>query len=109
VAATEPLRALIAGLGVMGSNHLRVLSVMPGVEVVAIVDPDPERRAAAIGVRPGVGAISALGEGISEVQPDFVCAAVPVHSLPEVAGEAIALGLPVLVEKPGAPSSDAIR
>ena len=41
------MRAIIVGLGVMGSYHLRVLEALEAVDVVAGVDPDPGRRAAA--------------------------------------------------------------
>src|SRR5579883_2130418 len=37
---TENLRFGIIGVGVMGSNHARVLAELPGVELVAIADPD---------------------------------------------------------------------
>jgi predicted dehydrogenase len=34
------LRFGIVGVGVMGSNHARVLAELPGIELVAIADPD---------------------------------------------------------------------
>src|SRR5438874_217237 len=37
-------RALMVGLGHMGSMHARVLSQMEGVELAAAVDPDVSRR-----------------------------------------------------------------
>jgi UDP-N-acetylglucosamine 3-dehydrogenase len=32
------------GVGVMGSNHARVLSELPGVNLVGVVDPDRKTR-----------------------------------------------------------------
>jgi UDP-N-acetylglucosamine 3-dehydrogenase len=93
----------------MGSNHLRVLSLIPDASVVGIVEPDPDRRAAGQHSRPGLAAFERLGEAVAQLEPDFACIAVPVHQLPAVAGEAIGLGLAVLVEKPGGPSRDAIK
>lgn len=107
--AREPARGIVVGLGVMGSNHLRVLSLIPEANIVGIVDPDPDRRAAGERSGPGIGAFERLEDAVAELEPDFACIAAPVHHLPAVAGEAIALGLPVLVEKPGGPSREAIR
>jgi UDP-N-acetylglucosamine 3-dehydrogenase len=105
----ESLRALIVGVGTMGSSHLRVLSLMPGIEVAGIVDPHPARREAATRVQPSIGAHATLEQAVDGSRPDFACVAVPVSELTTVAGDAIGLGLPALVEKPGGPSKEAIR
>jgi UDP-N-acetylglucosamine 3-dehydrogenase len=97
---TEPLRGLVAGLGVMGSHHLRVLGSMPDVEVVAVVDPDAGRRAAAA----PLPAHAALADALRAWQPEFACLAVPVTELPEAAHAALSAGAHVLVEKPTAPT-----
>jgi predicted dehydrogenase len=36
---TAKLKAGVIGYGSMGKNHARVLSSLPGVELVGIVDP----------------------------------------------------------------------
>ena len=36
---SAPLRAGMIGLGSMGRNHARVLSQLPGVDLVGIADP----------------------------------------------------------------------
>ena len=46
------LRAAVIGLGSMGANHARVLADTPGVELVAVADPDAERVRKAIQGRP---------------------------------------------------------
>ena len=35
------LRVGVVGVGVMGSNHARVFTNLPGVQLVGIADPDP--------------------------------------------------------------------
>lgn len=103
---SAPRRALVLGLGVMGSIHLRVLSQIEGVEVVAAVDPSEERRDAARAGRPNLLTFARLSEALEATQPDFACLAAPAASLPELAAEALAAGVPILVEKPLAPSED---
>ncbi|MBA3300417.1 MAG: Gfo/Idh/MocA family oxidoreductase, partial [Thermoleophilaceae bacterium] len=97
-------RGLVAGLGAMGSNHLRVLSSMDGVEVVGVIDPDATRRDHA-----GFPGFSTLGEALAATGAGFVCLAAPVDELPALATEAIEAGSAVLVEKPMAPDEDAAR
>lgn len=102
-------RALVLGLGVMGSIHLRVLSQLSDVEVVAAVDPSAERRAAALTGRPQLRAFATLAEALDATEPDFACLAAPATELPALAAEALAAGLPILVEKPlAATESDAL-
>ena len=38
------LRVGVAGVGVMGSNHARVLADLAGVKLAGIVDPDRKQR-----------------------------------------------------------------
>jgi UDP-N-acetylglucosamine 3-dehydrogenase len=90
-------RGILVGLGRMGGYHLRVLSALAGVEVVAVVDPSPERRAT---VPEGIRAFGELGEALSAVRADFACVSTPARALAESAQLAIEAGLAVLVEKP---------
>ena len=39
-----PLKVGVIGVGVMGSNHARVLADIPGVRLVGIADPDRKQR-----------------------------------------------------------------
>jgi len=100
----QPLRGLVVGLGVMGSHHLRVLLALDRVEVAAVVDPDPGRRAIAERSRPGLLAYERLDQALTAERVDFACVAVPVDSLAPCAHEALAAGIHVLVEKPTAPT-----
>ena len=40
----DPLKVGVIGVGVMGSNHARVLADIPGVRLVGIADPDRKQR-----------------------------------------------------------------
>ena len=42
--ADGALRIGVIGVGVMGSNHARVLSELSGVKLVGVVDPDRKTR-----------------------------------------------------------------
>ena len=94
----------MVGLGIMGSHHLRVLLALEGVEVAAVVDPDPARRAAAQRSWPGLRAFERLEEALAIDGLDFAAVVVPVDQLPACAREVLAAGVHVLVEKPTAPS-----
>jgi predicted dehydrogenase len=100
---------LIVGLGVMGSHHLRILTSLEGVEVVAVVDHDEQRRDAAMRTHPGVRGHESLERALEEHELDFACLAVPVEVLPVCAGISLSAGLHVFVEKPMAPTEEDAR
>lgn len=102
---TKRLTSIVVGLGVMGSHHLRVLRSRADVDVAAVVEPDGERRPDLPGVRVFVD----LAEALAEVESDFVCIAVPATQLAQLAGQAVAAGRAVFVEKPLATSEDEAR
>src|SRR3954452_13931483 len=92
-----PVRLAVIGSGIMGTNHARVATGLPGAELVAVVDPDRERSeklAAAFGAR----AVTDVCELPSLV--DAAGVAMPTDLHVPVALELIAAGLDVLVEKP---------
>ena len=101
-AAEGLLRVGVAGVGVMGSNHARVLADLAGVKLAGIVDPDRKQRdfvSNALGC-PGFGDIeSMLSSGI-----DALTIAAPTHLHIELAMAAIERGVHVMVEKPIASS-----
>ncbi|ADB53899.1 Gfo/Idh/MocA family protein [Conexibacter woesei] len=100
------LRGVVVGLGVMGSLHARVLSSLPGVDLVAAVDPSEERRQDAAATYAHVRSHATLAEALAAHEVDFAAVAVPVEHLPTAAGEALDAGLHVLVEKPTAPTEE---
>jgi len=99
----EPLRIAVAGLGSMGANHVRVLSDLPDVELVGVMDVDPSRVQRVTARRPFPG-FDDLRRMLEETRPQALVVAVPTRAHAEVAREALRRGVHVLVEKPIAAS-----
>jgi UDP-N-acetylglucosamine 3-dehydrogenase len=100
------LRAAVVGLGTMGRNHARVYDeVLGDVDLVAVVDPDPEalRRSTTGRVARGYRDAS---EMLAREEVDLVSVASPTSVHLGVTLEALASGAHVLVEKPIAASRD---
>jgi predicted dehydrogenase len=95
------LRIAVIGVGYLGRHHARILSDLPGVELVAVVDTNRARAeeiAQARKTRPLVDYREVVG------QVDAVTVAVPTERHLEIAIPLLRAGLPVLVEKPMARS-----
>jgi len=95
------VRVAVIGVGHLGKHHARILSSLPGVELVAVVDTDRARAdeiAAASGTRPRYDAREILGA------VDAVTVAVPTELHRDIALPFLEAGIPVLVEKPMARS-----
>jgi len=103
---TTPLRVVVVGLGVMGTNHMRVLSGLPDVELVAAVDPGERQRDAARAAFPRIAVHASLADALDAHELDVAGIAAPVEHLPSIARSALEAGLHALVEKPTAPSLD---
>jgi UDP-N-acetylglucosamine 3-dehydrogenase len=95
-----PRRALIAGLGHMGSLHARVLSQIEGVEIVAGIDPAIEQRESFARRHPRTSTYVTLDEALESVEVDFVCLAAPADMLTALGHATIEAGIPLLIEKP---------
>ncbi|MEZ5763334.1 MAG: Gfo/Idh/MocA family oxidoreductase [Xanthobacteraceae bacterium] len=92
------LRIGVIGAGVMGSNHARVFTGLPNVELVGVADPlDVHRKRATdlIGCRTFESVEALLNAGV-----DAVTIAAPTHLHHEIALACIARKIHVLVEKP---------
>lgn len=99
---TRPLRVGVVGVGVMGSNHARVLAGLPGAELAGVADPDA-KQAEFVARTLNCAAVSDI-EGLLDLGVDAITVAAPTHLHREVALAAIARGVHVLVEKPIASS-----
>src|SRR5215475_4276444 len=100
--ARRTLRVGVIGAGIMGSNHARVLSSLPDIDLVGVVDPLPAHRARATELANcrSFDTLEALiGQGV-----DAATIAAPTHLHHEIALTCIARGIHVLVEKPIASS-----
>lgn len=92
-----PLKVAVVGVGHLGRHHARILSVLPGVELVAVVDIHEGRArevAEATGSRPEIDAATVVD------QIDAVTIAVPTEHHYAVALPFLRARVPVLVEKP---------
>ncbi len=92
------LRIGVVGVGVMGSNHARVLAELPGIKLVGVVDPDAKQReqvARALGCAAFADLEAMIGSGV-----DAVTIAAPTHLHREIALECANRGIHILVEKP---------
>ena len=97
-----PLKIGVIGVGVMGSNHARVLSEMAGIELVGVVDPERKQRefvSRNLGCAEFDDLESLLASGV-----DAVTIAAPTHLHHDLALACISAGVHVMVEKPIAPT-----
>ncbi len=95
------LRVGVVGVGHLGQHHARILSTMPGAQLVGVADASAE-RAAAVAARCRTAALADYRRLLDAV--DAVVVAVPTTFHREVAGAFLARGIATLVEKPMAGS-----
>jgi predicted dehydrogenase len=86
-------KAVVIGMGVMGSNHYRLLSGMRRVQVVAVCDP-------VRGSDSGAQWYDSLESLLAEQKPDFAVIAVPTPAHADTAVRCAEAGLHLLIEKP---------
>jgi len=91
------LRIAVIGVGHLGRHHARILSTLPGVELIAVVDKN-RARAEEIAAAHRTRALFDAGELKGLV--DAVTIAVPTELHREIALPFLSAGIPVLVEKP---------
>ena len=92
-----PLRVAVIGVGHLGRHHARILSSLPGVELVAVVDTNAA-RAEEIAARVGTRALT--DARLLRGRVDAVTIAVPTERHHDVAMPLLTEGVPALVEKP---------
>ncbi|HEY4591878.1 MAG TPA: Gfo/Idh/MocA family oxidoreductase [Thermoanaerobaculia bacterium] len=91
------LRIGVFGTGSMGRNHVRLLSSLPGAELVGIYDPNPEAAEAAARDH-GARVFPRLEELAGEIEAAVVAAPTVAHA--DMGCELLGRGLHVLIEKP---------
>ena len=91
------MRIAVVGVGHLGKHHARILSALPGVELVAVVDVNRTRAdeiAASSRTKPAYDYREILGS------VDAVTIAVPTDRHAEVGCAFLNAGIPALIEKP---------
>ena len=93
------VRLAVIGAGVMGANHARLAARTPGVELVAIVDVDEEKRTT-LATAMSVAAVADVDSLIESKAIDAAVVATSTAFHHPIAARCIDAGLHVLVEKP---------
>jgi predicted dehydrogenase len=96
------LRVGVVGCGYWGSKHVRVLSSMPEVSSVAVIDRDARTREKTVASFPSTTPYQDLDEALPHV--DAVIVASPPHTHCDVGLKCLRAGKHVLLEKPIAKS-----
>jgi predicted dehydrogenase len=97
-------RIAVAGAGTIGLAHIAALRASPTCALAAIVDPSPAAAKAAAEAR--VSLFSSIDELLQKERPDGVVLATPNPLHVPHALQCLDAQLPVLLEKPLAPSVD---
>src|SRR5574341_786838 len=105
----KALRVALVGCGFASEFHLKAWRMVPGVEVVALCDPDPvsrEARGREFGVSRAVASVSDL---VREIEADAYDVVTPPGTHRAVAEQLVAAGKPVLCQKPLAETMEDAR
>jgi predicted dehydrogenase len=94
----QKIRIAIAGAGLIGRAHMRIVQDSPQCTLSAIVDPAPS--AVQIAAQAGVPLYATLDALMAQDRPDGIVLATPNHLHVPQALQCIAANLPVLIEKP---------
>jgi predicted dehydrogenase len=95
--AGHEVRVAVVGVGHLGRHHARIAASLRGVRCVGILDHHAG-RAEEVGVEFGIPVLHSLDEVVDAAEA--VVVATPTASHAEIAGELLARGCDVLVEKP---------
>ena len=107
------MRVAVAGLGFMGSTHIRALQSIPGAELVAVCSRDEKKLAGDLSAVQGnlggpgerldfsnVAQYRDIRQVLEDSEVDAVDLCLPTHMHASVATQALEAGKHVLVEKP---------
>ncbi|HEU0302670.1 MAG TPA: Gfo/Idh/MocA family oxidoreductase [Longimicrobium sp.] len=107
----DELRVGVIGYGLAGAVfHAPLVAAVPGMGVAAVVTSNPERAAQARADHPGVDVVDSgdrLWERADEL--DLVVVASPNRTHMPLARDALAAGLPVVIDKPMAATAEDAR
>ncbi len=92
------IRIAVAGVGLIGQAHIKVLGRSPSCMLSAIVDPSP--AAVEVAAREGVPLYKTIDELLSTNRPDGLILATPNQFHVSQALQCMEAKLPILLEKP---------
>ena len=95
---TAPVRLAVLGAGLIGRRHIEHVEAEAMADLAAVVDPTPEGEA--IARKHGTRWFASLGEMLAVDKPDGLIIATPNQIHVANGLEAVAAGVPALVEKP---------
>jgi predicted dehydrogenase len=98
--AIERVRIGVIGCGNQGSNHIRSLAGLKGVQIVHVADIDPARLTKAVSESGGANGASDFRRILDDASVDAVTIATPDHWHTPAALVALQAGKHVYVEKP---------
>jgi predicted dehydrogenase len=99
----DPVRLVVAGVGLVGRRHVQAVRHLKNVDVVAIVDPSGAGKDYA--KERSIPWFPTLSAMFNQVTPDGVILSTPTPLHVEQGRECVANGCPALVEKPLATSA----
>src|SRR4051812_49928370 len=104
---SRPLRVAVLGFGMAGADlHAAQVAATPGLRVAFVVTRDPARAARARRLHPGVEVLASADEVWARApEVDLVVVATPNRGHVPLGLAAVAAGLPVVVDKPLAPTA----
>lgn len=105
------VRLGIVGSGIQGSNYARLLAggAVPNLHVAAVADTDPARRQLSADLYPDVPVFDDHLSMLHSGEIDAIVTTVPHYVHPQVAIDALARGIHVLVEKPAGVFTKQVR
>jgi predicted dehydrogenase len=98
----ESISVAVVGGGHLGQIHTRLLASMPGIELVGIVEPDPQ-SAARLSDQYGLPVYAQLDRLLSRAEAVVIASPTSTHAA--LAEQALQAGLHCLVEKPLVPAA----
>ncbi len=100
------IRVAVAGAGLWGRNHVRVLASLPGADLRWVIDPDPKRLEAARAIAPDAALARHVDEALADETLDALVIASPGPTHGALARAALQADKHVLVEKPLTPTAE---
>jgi predicted dehydrogenase len=94
----QPVKLAVLGAGLIGRRHIEHVAAEPMAELVAVVDPSPVGQALA--QEHGATWFASLADLLAAQKPEGVIIATPNQLHVANGLEAVAAGIPALVEKP---------